>query len=118
MNFASSVLRALGLPPLGFISSLLTFYIHAAIILGKFPVYGNPDPKTLDIYAFYSPLIHGTLAIWLYSIPVALILSIGYATSAIMNRGSITWDPLIKVTLIHLLAIALFISSIAEWFAD
>jgi len=118
MNFASGVLHALGLPPLGLLSSLFAFYVHASIILGKFPVYGNPDPKTLAIYAFYAPLVHGTGALWLYSMPVWLILSIGYATSAIMNRRSVSWKPLVKVTLIHLLAIALFLSPIAEWFAD
>ena len=105
----------LGILPIGFISSILTFYFHAGQILGRLPHYNMPDPKELSIYADYSPFINFGLGIWLISFPIWLIFIIAYL---IIQRKSINWLPIIIGGIIQIIAIRILFSGIIEWYAD
>jgi len=107
--------KVFGLLPLLYCVALLSFYFHAAIVLGKFPMYGQPDPKELSFYWVYAPVIIFTGSIWLYSIILGLITTL---VNLVINRKKISWKPIILSALCHIGAVALFLSWILEWFAD
>jgi hypothetical protein len=71
-NLCNISLTALGVLPLGFITSLIMFYFHARLILGHFPNYNYPDPKELEVYNFYSLIINTTASIWVICIIVTV----------------------------------------------
>ena len=104
-----------GLIPFGFIISLLTFYFHAAKILGRLPVYNLPDPKELDIYNQYSEIIYSLSAIWIISFLVLLIMTILFW---IIKRKTTDWKLIGLSSIGHLFAILLLFSGIMEWFVD
>lgn len=104
-----------GLIPFGFVISLMTFYIHASRILGRFPTYNQPDPKELDIYYHYDWIIRSCGNIWVYSIPILIIMFIVYW---VIKRKRTNWRLIGLCLTGHLIAIVLFISGIMEWFAD
>ncbi len=105
----------LGLIPLGFIISLLSFYFHAGRILGNLPRYNQPDPKELEIYSEYSPYIDLSGEVWIYSLLMWIISTILYL---ILKRRQISWTPVIVSTFGQACAIVLFLSGIMEWYAD
>ena len=105
----------LGLMPFGFALSLSAFYIHATNILGYFPRYNQPDPKELDIYICYEPVISLAGNLWICSVPIWLFLIAGYL---IISRKNINWTPFVFSLIGQCCAILLFLSGIMEWFAD
>jgi hypothetical protein len=115
MKYWKISILGLGLLPLGFILSLLTFYFHAGIVLGYLPSYDYPDPSKLLIYRIYLPLIWITATIWLVSFMFWVILIVLYI---IIRKGKINWKYLILTAIIQALAIILFKSRIWEWFVD
>lgn len=115
MKLCNLLFYGLALISLIFIISLLSFYFHAAYVLGKFPSYGQPDPKELSFYVYYAPIIHLTLNTWLLSFIPWFIYTTVYV---IAKRKQISWQPLIISALCHIGAIAIFLSGISEWFAD
>jgi hypothetical protein len=115
MNSWKACFHVTGIIPVLFCVSLLGFYFHAAYILGKFPTYGHPDPKTLGIYVIYSPMILVTGNIWICSLPIWLIVT---ATYVILKRKLVTWRPVILSLLAQICAIAVFLSTVSEWYAD
>ena len=64
MKIWKIILNTFGLIPYLWVISLLTFYFHAAKLLGYFPEFGRPDPKALNIYDDYSPIINLLGQIW------------------------------------------------------
>ena len=104
-----------GLIPFGFVISLMTFYFHASIILGRFPKYNQPDPKELDIYTHYSGLISNCGNFWIYSLLVLIVMVIAYW---IIKGKRINWKLIGLSSVGHLIAIILLFSAITEWFAD
>jgi hypothetical protein len=105
----------LGLIPYGFIISLLTFYFHAGIFLGRLPSYNQPDPKELSFYSSYYPFIQTTLEISLLTIFIWTAVSITYL---ILNRKSVVWRPVIHSSVGQAIAIVLFYSEIMNWYLD
>lgn len=105
----------LGLSPWAFIISLMSFYIHARIILGYFPHYNFPDPKILEIYSYYSPFILWTFGIWAISLIIWILLTSIYF---IIKRKNIQWKLVIISVLGYILGILLFFSNIMIWFVD
>jgi hypothetical protein len=105
----------LGSIPLIFSISLLTFYFHAGLILGRLPRYNQPDPKELEIYFDYHPIINLTFIIWIYSFIIWLILTVVYL---IAKRKQILWKPIIISALGQVYGISLFLSEIMVWYAD
>ena len=63
--------------PVLYVVSLFTFNFHSAIQLGFFPSYSQPDPKEIEVYEIYQPIILTFGNIWLVSlliwIPLVLI---------------------------------------------
>lgn len=105
----------LGIIPLIFSISLLAFYFHAGLILGQLPRYNQPDPKELEIYFYYEPIINFTGNIWMFSLIFWLLLTVVYT---IFKRKQIIWKPIIISALGHFCTILLFLSGVMEWFAD
>lgn len=105
----------LGIIPSVHFISLVSFYLHAGWILGYLPKYNLPDPKELALYSVYSPIIHLTGLIWIYSLSLWLILITIYL---IVKKEQINWTPIIISTIGHVAAISLFFSGILEWYAD
>lgn len=104
-----------GLIPFGFVISLMTFYFHASIILGRFPKYNQPDPKELDIYKIYSGFIISCGTIWIFSLLALIVMALAYC---IIKRKKINWKLIGLSSTGHLIAIILFLSRILKWFAD
>ena len=105
----------LGLIPLAFIISLLTFYFHAGIKIGHLPSYNLPDPKQLSIYSNYKDIVYLSIYISLLSIAGWLIVIIWYLA---ISKTKLSWKSLLISTFIHISAIMLFCSDILEWFVD
>lgn len=115
MKYWKTSLYVLGVIPLGFIFSLLTFYFHAGKILGHLPSYNHPDPKRLEIYFDYAPFINWSGGMWIYSLIICLILVPIYL---IVNRKQVVWTPVIACAIGQSLGMFLLFSDIVEWFAD
>ncbi len=105
----------LGIIPLGYITSLLSFYIYSRIKLGYLPRYNFPDPKTNENYQEFLPVITITGNIWVVSLPVWIILIVVYL---IMNRKHINRRPVIISSITQVCALGFLFSGIVEWFAD
>ncbi len=95
--------------------SILVFYIHASRIVGHLPTYGNPDPKELEIYQSYSPILNFTLSIWFYSFLVWLILLIIYI---VKNRKKLNYEPIIITLIVQSIPFIILFSTIFEWYVD
>lgn len=115
MKIWKMIFYLLGLLPLGYIISMITFYLHTRVLLGFFPKYNQPDPKTLEIYQDYLPFINWTGNIWFVSLIIWIIMTITYI---VLKRKKTNWRPLIFNALIQFCAIGLFVSGIGVWFAD
>ncbi len=115
MKLWNRTLYGLGIIPLGFIVSLLSFYLHAVQILGRFPSYGQPDPKKLNIYYYYAPFVNWTAGIWFISFFVWLIMTTTYI---ITKRRQLKWQLILFGAIGQAVAISLLMSDIYEWFLD
>jgi hypothetical protein len=115
MNTWSLLLYLLGTLPLGFSISLMSFYFHAAVVLGKFPSYGHPDPKELSFYWVYAPVVYFTGSVWMYSFVFWLLLVIVYLLHG--NRP-IKWKPIVIGTFCQISVVSMFVSGILMWFVD
>jgi hypothetical protein len=115
MKIWNAVFYAFALFPLSFSISLLSFYFHAASVLGKFPSYGQPDPKELGFYGIYASAIHLSGNVWLFSFIPWLLFTVIYL---VVKRKQISWKPLIISAVCQIGAVALFLSGVMEWFAD
>jgi hypothetical protein len=114
-NFWKTGLITSGVLPFGLTISLLTFYLHTKSILGYYPKYNHPDPKTLDIYGNYSVLVNTSISLWIISFLLTIPLVIAYL---IIKRKKINWK-LVGFSLIsQTIAIILFFSNIFEWYID
>jgi len=115
MNYWRTLFYAFALFPLSFCISLMSFYFHAAVVLGKFPSYGQPDPKELSFYGIYAPAVYFTGSAWMYSFVFWLLLVIVYL---LRRKGPINWKPVIIGTCCQIFAVSVFVSGILMWFAD
>ena len=115
MKFFQIIIYILGFIPLGFIISIFTFYFHVAIILKKLPVYNQPDPKELDIYSNYNPIIYLATKIWFYTIIFWFLAVIIYA---IGEKREIKWKSIGLTGLVQLIGILIMFSEIFEWYVD
>lgn len=115
LNFWKIGFVTTGLVPIGFIVSLLTFYYHASRILGRFPVYNQPDPKELDIYNKYSGIIYSCSNIWIISFLVLILMIFIYW---IIKRKQTDWKLIGFSSIGHVIAVLLLFSGIMEWFVD
>lgn len=100
---------------LSWVISLLTFYFHAAIVLGHVPSWGQPDPKILDIYELYEPLVSLTMSISFISVLVWLGLLPVYMFT---ERNRLQWKPITVSSITVILMVLLFISPVFEWYVD
>lgn len=105
----------LGTIPIVWSISLLTFYIHSGLILGRLPRYNQPDPKELIIYSDYYSIINLIGNFWIYSLILWLVL---IAVYLIAKSKPIIWKPIIISALGQICAISLILSGIGEWYAD
>jgi len=115
MKIWKIIFYVLGTIPWFFIVPLMTFYFHAKKILGYFPRYNLPDPKELNIYSDYSPLINCFGSIWFYSFFAWLLLTINYFA---IYRKNIKWVPIIFAFIGNIIGVLLFLSGILEWYFD
>ncbi|TGV00732.1 hypothetical protein [Flavivirga rizhaonensis] len=115
MKIWNKIFFGLGIIPYCFILPILTFYFHAGKILGHLPSYNQPDPKTLEIYATYSPVVNLTTLTWFYSFVIWLVISIIYL---IIFRKNIYWKPLKLSAVGQLIALGIVFSGILEWYID
>ena len=115
MKYLRIIFWILGIPPLGFSFSILTFYIHAGKILGQSPYYNQPDPKEIDVYTTYSPLVDWTATIWLLSFPIWLGLLILHV---VLKKKGNNWRPILITGSSQILAILMLFSKVFEWYID
>ncbi|PWG04468.1 hypothetical protein [Polaribacter aquimarinus] len=115
VNYWKNGLHVSGLAPFGYIISLIIFYFHTTIILGRFPKYNQPDPKKLDIYNYYSGVIDLLIGIWLLSFLTIIIIIL---SNLIINRKDVNWKLIGLYFTGHVIAIILFFSKIMEWYID
>lgn len=106
------ILAVIQLP---FIVSLLTFYFKARQVLGYAPSYSNPDPKELEIYKIFAPLVEWTAGVWICSLTVWFVLTTIYL---FIMRKRIEWTPLIISGTVQFFGIILLFSGIVEWYLD
>ncbi len=104
-----------GFFPLTFIITIFTFYFHTAAILNHLPIPSLNDPKNLEIYSFYSPIIYFFFFITGYLIPVWILVSIIYL---IKHFREPFWRPWVVASLIYLFAIGLIFTDVISWFLD
>ena len=101
--------------PVLYVVSLFTFYFHSAIQLGFFPSYSQPDPKEIEVYEIYQPIILTFLNIWFVSlliwIPLVLIYWLNYLKKTI-------WKPILISAICFLIAFLSIFTGVTEWFAD
>lgn len=105
----------IGILPLFFILSILTFYFHTAHRVGHLPTYGNPDPKYTGLYNHYSPLIHFTFLVWILSVlPWIIMLLVHFFKKDKEQLQNIKgWGAIF-----HLIAFIILLSTIFEWYVD
>ncbi len=115
MKYWKLAFLVLGILPLTFATSILSFYFHAGQILGRLPSYNTPDPKDLEIYSDYSPIIDLLGQIWAYSFIVWIIVSIVYM---IIKRNKINFKPIIISAIGQIIVLIIFFSEIIKWYAD
>ncbi len=101
--------------PLIFSVSILIFYFHAAKIIGHLPRYNQPDPKELEIYEIYHPIINFTGNIWIYSFLIWLILII---TFIYKSRKKLNYKLITISIICQVIPIIIFFTEILEWYAD
>ena len=114
-RFDKIVFYVAAIIPWGFAISIIAFYVHASILLGRFPTYANPDPKDLSIYSFYGYIINLFLVTWFLSFLIWLIAFIVFLAK---NKIVEYKKQLLPVFLGHLVCIAIFISRIFNWYID
>ncbi|NJX16519.1 hypothetical protein [Tamlana crocina] len=115
MKYLKRIIYLVTIPAIGFSITLLTFYFHAGIVLGKLPKYNQPDPKTLEFYENYEMLISFFGNLWVITALLWLLLALIYLFK---NRKNIFWKPIVISAFAQGLAIAILFSEITEWFAD
>lgn len=115
MNYWKLIFWILGLIPLGFITSILSFYFHAGHVLGRMPSYNQPDPKELDLYSYYSHYIDWSGLVWIYSFPLWFILLITYL---ILKKNDSALLSILFGGFLHILGIAICFSDILTWYLD
>lgn len=116
MQMINVTFYSLSLFPLLFIISLLSFYFHVRYILGHFPIPSLDDPKHFSIYSFYSPIIQYALLLFIFSIPIWLIIGVMYLITH--RKKIIFWKPVTVSFIIYVISIILFSSEILNWFMD
>ena len=114
-RFWKIVFYSLGIPPLIYNVSLLAFYFHTGLVLGHLPAPSINDPKDLNLYFFYSPVINwaGEYCFWLF--PFWLCFSIVYLC---IHLKEVFWSPFVITFLLYALCVGLFFSEVLEWFMD
>lgn len=103
----------LGLPPLAFTVSLLSFYLKAANTLGYYPTYNNPDPKLLSFYETYSQfiLISGEIAI--YSLFAWLFIIVLYSYTFRAKRL-----PILTGAALYISSLGIIFTEVMNWYGD
>jgi len=109
------LLYLLGITPLFYIVSILTFYFHARSILGRFPSYDNPDPGKLPIYRTYYWVIDWSFEIWVIGFLAWLVFSV---LLLIMKREKASIRAIVLSSIGHIIAIFITLGPIFEWFVD
>ncbi|WP_300675244.1 hypothetical protein [Soonwooa sp.] len=102
-------------PPIAFIFFLFLFYFHATFKLGFFPTYDNPDPKQLDFYQIYYPIILAFGGVWLMSLIIWIPLILFYL---IIYKKRTDWKPIIICVAFNLMGFLTLFINVIEWFAD
>lgn len=116
MNDWEKSIIGLGLKPYGFFISIVTFYYYAQCKCGHPVRYNYPDPKSLSLYKLFEPIITFAGNLWLFSLPVALVVLTLYL---IKNRQAISWKPIIFFFIGQILILLFFFKSdISEWYFD
>ena len=94
---------------------LLVFYFHAAIVLGRFPRYNQPDPKQLAFYDLYSPIIDFATSVWFYSLLPWLVFLAAFIH---INKTSTRWVSVQSSVIGQLIGILFLLSQIMDWYMD
>ena len=98
-----------------FVISILTFFIHAGIILGRMPDVGNPEPWSLSFYGVYSILINVFFLIWITTFLFWVIVFIIFLQH---NRTGDYKRPILLILTGHFVAFIILFSHIFTWYAD
>lgn len=95
--------------------TIVSFFIHASIILKRLPSYNNPDPKEMAVYNFYDAIVSKLDAPWGFSIAIWLIcLLIFLRPHKIKEYRS----ALLVSTVGHIGMFILIMTPIGEWYLD
>lgn len=115
MKWLKRIIWLLGIPPLAFAITILTFYFHVAIQDGHLPTYNNPDPKYTGLYVYYATIIETSLTLWFYTFLVWLVIIIVYLFK---NKDNYTNKPVVATIIFQVMAILVCMSEVLEWFVD
>ena len=109
------IIDALVLFPFINMISLLSFYLHTAIIIGHLPIPSLDDPKNLLIYYFYEPII---LMSFLANIICLFLWLLGALTWNLITINPITWKPVLIRIALQIIVVYLLFSDISVWLGD
>jgi len=101
--------------PWGFALSVTAFYLHASILLGKFPSFANPDPGELGIYNFYNLLINPFFTAWILTIIIWIIAFIIFLNESSFRKYK---RELVLIIIGHGLCFLISFSPILDWYLD
>lgn len=114
-NYWKAAFWVLGIIPLGFILSILSFYFHASWELGHLPHYNYPDPKQLTIYNVHAPFIDPAIELWFVSFLAWILLVPIYL---LMRRKNRMWKPIAWSALSQFIAVLILLSEVFAWYVD
>ena len=109
------IIDALVLFPFINMISLLSFYLHTAIIIGHLPITSLDDPKNLLIYYFYEPII---LMSFLANIICLFLWLLGALTWNLITINPITCKPVLIRIALQIIVVYLLFSDISVWLGD
>jgi len=97
--------------------ALITFFIHATVLLGRTPYYNQPDPQELSIYSTYSPIIDQSLNVWVYSFPLWLLVL--PLCLFLTRRDKEARFPYLQIAVCgQIITILAFLSGLMGWYVD
>ena len=108
-------IHGVALAPWIFAITILIFYFHTTILLGRSPTYANPDPKDLFIYNFYGWIINPFLIITFITFFIWPIIFIMHVSTSSLYKWK---KPLLLHISGHALAFIIFLSPIFDWYID
>jgi len=108
-------LYSLVILPLISIIGLISFYFHAALLIGHMPFPSLDDPKNLSIYHFYAPIIILSSSTNIFCFFIWLLPAIVYNLN---RKNRVIWQLIFTIIVLQIFVVCLSLSDIAIWFGD